>query len=383
MKKVMFRGPVLTQSGYGVHSRQIARWLLSRQDLNVCFQPMGWGQTPWIVNRTAYDGLINTIYERSVDITTKGYDVAITLGLPNEFDTSLGRINVGMTAGVETDRCNPQWSEACSRMSCIVCPSSHSLKSLNVPQHVPAFVIPEAVSDACLVKHEIDLNVSSTFNFLVFGQITGDNPFNDRKNTFFTLKWLIEEFKNDKDVGIILKTNAGRNTVIDRNSVVDVVKKLVNEIGRGVDGPRIHLLHGEMSDEDVVGLYRNDRVKALVSATRGEGFGLPLLEASACGLPVIATGWSGHMDFMKKGKFVELYYNLTDVHSSRIDNNIFVQGAKWAEVVESDFKKKIRKFYTSSSTPKEWAANLSEVIKRDHSFESIRALYDKTLKEFV
>src|ERR1044072_1386725 len=222
------------------------------------------------------------------------YDVSIQLQLPNEWDAKLGRYNVGLTAGVETDKCNPAWSEACNAMNMIIVPSTHvktNLKSHGTVK-VPVNVIPEAFSDACL-KDEASLPItklpefSTSFNFLIFGQLTGNNTFNDRKNTFFSLKWLFETFQNDKDVGVVLKTNAGRNTLIDRNTVKNVISQVITETRKG-PYPRVHLLHGEMSDDEVAALYRHPKIKALVALTRGEGFGLPILEAAASGLPIIA-----------------------------------------------------------------------------------------------
>jgi glycosyltransferase involved in cell wall biosynthesis len=140
--------------------------------------------------------------------------------------------------------------------------------------------------------------------------------------------------------------------------------------------PKIHLLHGELSEREVSMLYRHPQIKALVSLTRGEGYGLPILEAAACGLPVIATGWSGHTDFLRNGKYIEVGYSLNEIHSSRVDNKIFIKGSKWANVNEEDFKRKIKKFKESSATPKEWANDLSKIILQDYSIESIVKKYD-------
>lgn len=378
MKKVLLRAPVLTQSGYGVHSRQVARWLLDYKDIDLTIQALPWGDTPWIVDADRMDGLVGRIMQRCGDPKGKNFDVTFQVQLPNEWDPKLGTHNVGITAAIETDRCNPNWISCCNAMNHVIVPSNHAKKSLTNTGdiNVPLDVLPEAYSDACAkeTKKIPDDQFSTDFNFLVFGQITGDNPFNDRKNTFFTLKWLFEEFKDDKNVGIVLKTNTGRNTLIDKNKVKMMMERVIQESRVG-KYPRLHIVHGDMTDDEVVGLYKHAQVKALVSATRGEGFGLPLLEASACGLPVIATDWSGHLDFMRKGKFVSIFYDVKDVHKSRIDGNIFTSGMRWAEPSEVDFKKRIRKFYNSSSIPKKWALDLSKRIIEGYSFDNIATMY--------
>jgi glycosyltransferase involved in cell wall biosynthesis len=381
-KSVILRGPTLTQSGYGVHSRQVAKWLLNKPDIDVKFHTLPWGDTPWLINGDLHDGLIGQIMARSVDSNTKA-DVSIQLQLPNEWDPRVARYNVGITAGVETDKCNPAWINAVNQMDKVVVPSQHAKKSFENTglMNKQIDIIPESYHEA-LVHPENNIckldEFPTNFNFLIFGQLTGNNPFNDRKNTFFTLKWLFETFKDDKDVGIVIKTNAGRNTKYDRKGVLNVLKMLTSECKKG-PYPRLYLLHGDMNDNEVSQLYRHPQIKALVSATRGEGYGLPILEAATVGLPVIATNWSGHLDFLNNGKFIGLDYKLQEVHPSRVDNKIFLKNFKWAEPLEEDFKRKVAKFKSSSTIPKEWAVDLSSKLKEKYSFDEISKQYDRIL----
>lgn len=386
MKSVVLRGPALSQSGYGVHCRQVARWLLQQPNIDVKFHVLPWGDTPWFINPDAQDGLIGKIMQRTVDGSFKA-DVSIQLQLPNEWDASIARYNVGITAGVETDKCNPEWINNVNSMHAVIVPSKHVAQSftntgkVNVPLHV----IPESFVDAIL-KNDSELpplhEFSTKFNFLVFGQITGNNPFNDRKNTFFTLKWLCETFKDNKDVGIVVKTNAGRNTKIDRNVVKNLLQTVLGECRKG-PYPKVHLLHGELNDNEVASLYRHPQIKALVAATRGEGYGLPILEAAASGLPVIATGWSGHTDFLNHGKYINIDYKLEEIHHTRVDNRIFMKGSKWANPVEEDFKRRVSKFHASPDVPKAWALELSKKVIEKYSFENISRQYSHLLKDVI
>lgn len=384
MKSVVFSAPFLTQSGYGVHSRQVVRWLLQRTDIDVRFIPVPWGDTPWIVNHDAYNGIIGQILQRCVSPTSRS-DVSLQLKLPNEWTTDLAAINIGITAAVETDKCNPSWIDQCNKMDAVIVPSKHAKASLTNTGNVtkPFYVIPEAYSDAI---RSTDLPVipdfKTSFNFLVLGQLTGNNPLNDRKNMFFTLKWMCEALKNDADAGIVLKTNAGRNSRIDRRNITGILRSLLAEVRQG-PYPRVYLLHGDMSDGEIAALYRHHQIKALVSLTRGEGYGLPTLEAAASGLPVIATGWSGHMDFLNVGKFINVSYQLGEIHSSRIDNSIFMKGARWANPIEEDFKRKLLKFRNSNSIPKQWANDLEAKLLLSHGQTQINSMYDEATRDFI
>ena len=390
MKKIIVRGPVLTQSGYGVHCRQIAEWLLSKPDIDVKFQALPWGDTPLILNKLAYNGLIEKIIKNAIDVVEKSehqYDVSFQLQLPNEWDPTLAKFNVGMTAVVETDVANPTWVNCCNQMDLIIVPSAHAAMTLRKSGTLtkPIVIVPESFSNEIL-KSDEELpqlsNFSTDFNFLVFGQITGDNPYNDRKNIYFTIKWFCETFKDDKNVGLVIKTNSGRNTPIDKEKTKQIIKAIIKEC-RKTDFPKIHLLHGDMSNDEVAALYKHKQIMALLTLTRGEGFGLPILEAAASGLPVIATGWSGHMDFLNHGKFINLSYNLKEIHSTRVDEKIFLSHMKWAEVIEEDVKKKLLKFKSSSFNPKQWALELSSVIKQKYCHDSIKEMYNQVTKEFL
>ena len=145
--------------------------------------------------------------------------------------------------------------------------------------------------------------------------------------------------------------------------------------------PKIHLVHGNLTNTEVAELYRNPKIKGLVTATRGEGYGLPILEAAASDLPVIATNWSGHLDFMQYGKFVALDYDLVTIPGEMADNQIFMQGSKWAQVSESDFKRKEKKFRSSSKVPKDWAISLGKIIREKFSQEAVENNISTVLSE--
>jgi len=385
-KTVLLRSPALSFTGYGVHSRQIAKWLLSKGDqIDLKFHVLQWGESTWYLDQNKMDGVIHDIFKSSVDSKYRGVDVSIQVQLPDEWDPTLGKFNVGITAGVETDICNPKWIEKINQMNLVIVPSKFVkdtfIKTGGVTTRIE--VVNEAFQE--FDESKIDTNFidfRTSFNFLVFGQITGLNSLTDRKNTFSTVKWLIEAFKDDPSVGIVVKTNAGKNTIKDRNFCKSIFEKLISQCRKG-PFPKIHLLHGDLSEEEVFSLYRHPKIKALVTTTRGEGYGLPILEAASQNLPVIATNWSGHLDFMNEGKFIGVDYKLANVHDSKLDGRIFIKGQKWAEVQEDDFKRKVTKFKSSPTLPREWSVALGEKLRNKFNIEEIKRQYDSVLSEHI
>jgi len=390
-KNVLLTAPCLTTSGYGVHSRQIAKYLLNRHkkgDINLFIKTVPWGNTPWLLDSDNDNGFIGEIMRLTTDINVKP-DVTIQNILPNEWKP-IGKTNIGITAGIETTICNPDWISHVNSMSHVIVPSkftknvfTETSKRFNKNIETQIDVVYESYNEHITKTNDkLDFKIDTSFNFLVFGQITARSVTADRKNTFNTIKWLCDEFKDDSDVGIIIKTNSGRQSLIDKLVTSSIINKLLKEI-RKSQFPKVHLLHGPMSDKHVAMLYKEQSIKGLISATRGEGFGLPILEAATSGLPVIATSWSGHLDFMELGKYIKLDYELRDVTNQRIDNKLFIKGSQWAEVKESDFKKKVRKFKENSKLPKEWAAELSKKLIEKFSFDSVSKQYDEVLNKYL
>jgi len=239
---------------------------------------------------------------------------------------------------------------------------------------IPESYIPEITSEDRI----LDVDFSTSFNFLVFGMLTGQNPKNDRKNLFYTLKWLLEEFRDDQDVGIVLKTSSGRGTKIDKKVTAKIVSQVAKEVRSG-PYPKIHFLHGSMSNSEVASIYRHPKIKALVALTRGEGYGLPILEAASSDLPVVATNWSGHLDFLRRGRFVAVDYAMERIDQTRVDGEIFMPNARWAEPSEKDAKKRLRKLYESYKVPLGWAKELGPRLRDSLSHEKICEHWDEHL----
>jgi glycosyltransferase involved in cell wall biosynthesis len=382
--KVLVRGPVLSKSGYGEHARQVFQWALTRGH-DVRCQILNWGITPWFLDKNDLGGLVGEIMNRSVPFETLA-DLSLQIQLPNEWDTTLAKFNIGVTAGVETDRCSKQWKDACNQVNHVIVPSEFSKNSLISGGGVTTgvSVIPEAYNmfiDETTTGLELS-EVVTKYNFLLFGQITGTDIESDRKNLFNSVKWFCEEFAGNKDVGLIVKSNLGTNCIFHRKSLLSLFQKLISEVRKG-EYPKIYLLNGDMTQKEVAGLMKSKKVNCMISFTRGEGYGLPLVDAAAADLPIIATNWSGHLEFLNRGHFSKVEYDLVEVPKQKQDGNIFVEGSKWAMPRELDAKKRMKKAFESQIKPVEWSKELGLIIRKEYSHESIFERYDRLMEKIL
>ena len=169
--KVLLRAPLLSRSGYGVHSRQVFRYLLQNPNLEIKTQIVPWGVTPWCVDHQAENGLIGEALSRSINSTDENFDVSVQVQLPNEWDPKLAKYNIGMTAGVETDRCSDAWIGSINQMDKVIVPTEFAkntfLNSGKVTTDVD--VVAECFDEEmaeCNKPLQVDFDTS--FNFLIF-----------------------------------------------------------------------------------------------------------------------------------------------------------------------------------------------------------------------
>ena len=363
MKKfILICAPVTSRSGYGSHSRDLVESLLDMDRYDIKILDVRWGDCP----RNALDGKESRnkkIKECIISPNTplqKQPDVYIDIRIPHEFQ-QIGKFNIGITAGVETNAVSGKWLEFCNKMDLVIVPSEHSKQGFvnsvydalqqqpdgsqqkvgELKLEKPIEVLFEGADEDIykpLDSKDIDseffdwLNdmAPEKFAFLVVGQWGKGNFGEDRKNIGLTIKTFYEAFANKKkQPALILKVNGANFSILDREDCYTKIRQIKNLFPKDWKLPNVYLLHGDLSDTEMNYLYNHPKIKAMVSFTHGEGFGRPLLEASMTGLPIIASGWSGQVDFLDKKLSILLGGELKEIPKSMVWENVLIEQSKW------------------------------------------------------
>ena len=187
---------------------------------------------------------------------------------------------------------------------------------------------------------DLDLELSTDFNFLAVAQ------FGPRKNLPNTIKWFVEEFKDNEKVGLVVKSNISKNCLMDREKMFRDLKEFLNVLPE--HKCKVYLLHGDMTDEEMHSLYVHEKISAFLALPHGEGFGLPIFEAAYSGLPVVSVVWSGQADFLTHEGNVRCYevgYDLQPVQQEVVWNDVLIKDSMWAFAREQSAKEKMRQCY--------------------------------------
>ena len=382
--KILVRGPALTRTGYGEHCRFVLRALRDLENIDLYVLPVGWGTSNWIweddEERVWLDEIIRkTAYYHQANKNPE-YDMSIQVTIPNEW-AKMAPVNIGVTAGIETTKPAPVWLEKCNMMDKVITISDHSKKTLvdavyqGIDKQTGRPVILACNKDVNIVHYPVkqyeditlNLNLSTKFNFLAVAQ------WGPRKNMGATIEWFVEEFIDNPDVGLVVKTFVRGGSRIDRHHVLKQIKNILKKYDNRKC--KVYLLHGDFTDQEMHSLYKHDNINCLVSLTHGEGFGLPLFEAAYSGLPVLATDWSGHRDFLykpvknkktKKEKltpfFAKVDYDLSKIPKEAVWNGVLQEDSMWANPKPGSYKMKLREVYKQYGRYKSQAKKLQKYI---------------------
>lgn len=398
---LVFQGPIFTRSGYGDHCRDLIKSLYKMDKFDIKLIPLRWGNTPQnqVDPSTEFGQKMLSQVIGQIDVQP---DVFIQVSVANEFEPK-GKFNIGITAGVETTICPKDFIDGSNKMDLIIVPSNftkgnvggtvYQQKNQETGQIVgeirttkPIEVLFEGVDTEVFSKgngKDILKNVKEDFNFLIVGHWLKGSLGQDRKDIGMAIKTFASVFQylpKDKRPGLIIKTSHAGFSVMDREATRQKIEDVLKPLGDNI--PSIYFIHGDLEESDMANLYHHPKVKAMISFTKGEGYGRPMAEFTLTGKPIIASGWSGQLDFLPKEYAVLLEGQLTQVDESAADKFIMKE-AQWFTVNYSNAANKIYDVYKKYDEYLKQSAGLKENTLKNFTLEKMNERFEEILNNYV
>ena len=272
LKRVLIKGPLLSQSGYGVHARQVFSALLKRKDIVLHTAITEWGLTTILLKDQDDSDIIRKIVELSNFDKSVVFDESFQICAPFSWNNKEAKINIGLTAGFESNFVKKEWIDFSNKMDYLIFPSEFTQKAFyntsnkfNMPIRPKSFIINESyfkefdnekINVDFLEKLESSLHYDK--NILIIGQLNNENNLSDRKNIIKTIK-TAAKYVDDKDIGILLKINSGRYTQFFKQKLIFYIKNMLDKKERR----KIKFIFGNLSKNEMYNLYTCKKISCM------------------------------------------------------------------------------------------------------------------------
>lgn len=391
MRNVIIASPLATQSGYGHHAREFITnaMELMADDWDIKLISMPWGSTPFTYPIPLH------WQPKMIGLPLKEQpDIWVQITVPNEFQ-AVGKYNIGVTAGTEGDECPAEWIESINKMQLIIVPSNftknvfestakkHGLTLQCKIQVISEYFRKEVYNNEDIEKSVPELDdIQESFCFLAVGHWLTGQLGEDRKNLSGLIYTFFDTYKNKSNTpALILKTSGATYSVTDKWEIKRRITQ-IQQLFKHVKLPRVYLLHGDLTDNQMNALYNHNKVKAMVSFLKAEGFGRPLLEFATTGKPIMTPYYSGPTDFLNEEFICKLPGGLTPIHKSA-QNQFLIDGAKWFTV---DYKYAGKMFKEIQKNYKKWLTigkRQRYHVNTNFTKEAIQKQYELVFKQIV
>jgi glycosyltransferase involved in cell wall biosynthesis len=394
--------PFDTYSGYGARARDVIKAIIKTDKYNVKLLSQRWGNTPFrfCENHPEWEFLLE--YTVPNNQLAQQPDIWAQITVPNEFQP-IGKYNIGFTAGMETTLVDGSWVEGINRMDVTFVSSEHSKQSFlnsvfnkqdrqgnilgETKVEKPIEVLFEGVNlDTYFPDNKpciVDFNIKESFAYLFVGHWMQGSMGEDRKNVGLLIKAFLETFKNKKkQPSLILKTSQAGASYMDRDEILRKIQTIRDSVN-SKNLPNIYLLHGEFTNEEMNSIYNHSKIKAMISLTKGEGFGRPLLEFSLTQKPIIASGWSGHTDFLDPNFSVLLGGELKNVHPSAVVQNMILAESQWFSPNHGQIGHALKDMFENYKNYTDEAKRQAYKSKNEFSWEAMKSLLESRLDDLI
>lgn len=297
-----FRAPVYGSSGYASAAREFILALDSLASFPISLEPLTW-VSGFDIQESRERWLRLKRLEQvpaPADSTLLHWTIAPEYTGRGHFQRAIGHTIF------ETNSLPYSFVSGCNRMDALIVPTAFHVDAFRrAGVEVPIQVIPEGVDTERFTPQGKRLStIPERFTFLWVAQLSY------RKGFDLVLRAFLELFAGYDDVQLVMRSYLSNGSSEDLDQVARLIKLFREEELGGVSQGHVYLLEN-VADVHLPALYRSADV--LLSPFRGEGWGLPMIEALATGVPVIATGWGGPMSYLSRDIATLIDYQLRPI----------------------------------------------------------------------
>jgi len=396
--------PIDTYSGYGARSRDFVKALIkSKPEWDVKVLGQRWGNTRFGYLKDHNEVELNSLIIPK--LTTKP-KIWFQISVPNEFQP-VGEYNIGVTAGIETTVAAATWVQGVNRMDLVITSAQHGKRVFEnsvyemqddktkqpkgkLQLSKPVEVLFEGVDlskyktviGSSNITKELD-KIKEQFCFLFVGHWLQGDHYQDRKNVGGMIEEFLHTFKySSVKPALILKTQSSNSSILDRDKIIQKINAIKETIG--VDNlPNIYLVHGELTDSEINELYNHRKVKSMISLTKGEGFGRPLLEFTTTGKPLITSGWSGQLDYLDKDLGLLIGGTLETIHESAVVKDMLIPESKWFKYDSKEVRTALKFVFKNYKKASRLSTKLGVKNKKEFSLEKMTEKLETILTRYV
>jgi GT2 family glycosyltransferase len=348
-------------TGYAMSTREILR-ALDRRGVRVRYRYVYGPGTPYPPTETDSSGdyLMNVIASRNGASLPS---VGVVYGQGDVFRRNRARRKVGFTM-IEVDGFPADWVRQANRMDEVWVPSEFNRQGF-------------VASGVKRPIHRIPLGVDPNYFHPGIRGVPNPNgefvflsnfEWGERKEPWLLLKVFNDEFKADEPVRLVCK-------IINKDPEVHVRREIANLRLKESGGKISFLFNREFPYYQLGAFYRS--ADCFISAGRGEGWDMPLMEAMVCGLPAIATDWGAHTEFVHEGNAYPLRIRKTIPAVAKCP---YYEGFRWADPDPEHLRVLLREVYDDrEEARRRGMAAAREMAERwtwDHTAEKIMARLD-------
>lgn len=235
----------------------------------------------------------------------------------------------------------------------------------------PVYIIPEAIPYQDLdVKPYLTVN-SKDFKFYSIFEWT------ERKNPLALLEAFWTEFK-DEEVSLTIKTYLDNFKPEKRKEIENEISRLKSKLGL-VKAPKLYLFTNLLDRHQIYRFHKT--FDCFVSTHRGEGWGIPQMEAMIMEKPIISTNCGGIHDFLNKDVAYLLDCNLISLKENSRNKQWYTPDQKWADVKVDDVRKAMREVFNNQDKAKEVGKKARAFVLKNFEVTEVgKLMYDRLLK---